>query len=134
MYVLTIWLGSTIIFAIPRLVPGDPVAGMISRMSQSGARIENSAEIIAAWRARFGLDSPMPLQYVRFLRNSITFDLGYSLAQFPATVQDMVAQALPWTIGLLAIATAISFIVGNLIGALMAWRATPSKLRSGCQR
>ena len=35
MYVLTVWLGSTVIFAIPRLVPGDPVSAMISRMSQS---------------------------------------------------------------------------------------------------
>ena len=129
MYVLTVWLGSTLIFAIPRLVPGDPVSAMISRMSQSGARVENSGEIIAAWRARFGLDAPIPVQYVRFLKNSITFDLGYSLAQFPATVQEMVAQALPWTIGLLALATLISFTVGNLIGGLMAWRGTPVWVR-----
>ena len=129
MYFLTVWLGSTIIFIIPRMVPGDPVAAMISRMEQGGARVENSGAIIEAWRARFGLDAPVPIQYVRFLRNSITFDLGYSLGQFPATVQDMVAQALPWTIGLLALATLISFIVGNLIGALMAWRPTPAWMR-----
>src|SRR5919197_312647 len=129
MYVLTVWLGSTLIFAIPRLAPGDPVGAMISRMSQSGARVENSAEIINAWRVRFGLDAPVPIQYLRFLRNSITFDLGYSLGQFPATVQDMVAQALPWTIGLLTLATLISFVTGNLIGALVAWRPTPAWVR-----
>src|SRR5437660_3685258 len=129
MYFLTVWLGSTIIFIIPRMVPGDPVGAMISRMEQGGARVENSGAIIEAWRARFGLDAPMPIQYLRFLRNSITFDLGYSLGQFPATVQDMVAQALPWTIGLLALATLISFIVGNLIGALMAWRPTPAWIK-----
>jgi peptide/nickel transport system permease protein len=129
MYVLTLWLGSTLIFAIPRLVPGDPVGATVSRMQQGGARVENSGAIIEAWRARFGLDAPVPIQYLRFLRNSITFDLGYSLGQFPATVQDMVAQALPWTIGLLAVATLISFIIGNLIGALMAWAPTPKLLR-----
>ena len=129
MYFLTVWLGSTIIFIIPRMVPGDPVGAMISRMEQGGARVENSGAIIEAWRARFGLDAPMPIQYLRFLRNSITFDLGYSLGQFPATVQDMVSQALPWTMGLLALATLISFIVGNLIGALMAWRPTPAWMR-----
>lgn len=129
MYFLTVWLGSTIIFIIPRLVPGDPVGAMISRMEQGGARVENSGAIIEAWRARFGLDAPVPIQYLRFLRNSITFDLGYSLGQFPATVQDMVSQALPWTMGLLALATLISFIVGNLIGALMAWRPTPAWMR-----
>jgi peptide/nickel transport system permease protein len=129
MYVLTVWLGSTLIFAIPRLVPGDPVGAMVSRMQQGGTRVENSGAIIAAWRVRFGLDAPIPIQYVRFLRNSITFDLGYSLGQFPATVSDMVAQALPWTIGLLAVATVISFIIGNLIGALMAWAPTPRWVR-----
>jgi peptide/nickel transport system permease protein len=129
MYVLTVWLGSTIIFIIPRMVPGDPVSAMVSRMSQSAGRISNSAEIINAWRARFGLDAPIPIQYLRFLKNSITFDLGYSLSQFPATVSGMIEQALPWTIGLLMMATLISFILGNLIGALMAWGPTPKWLK-----
>jgi peptide/nickel transport system permease protein len=126
MYLLTVWLGSTIIFIIPRLVPGDPVAAMIGRMSESGARVENSAALINAWRARFGLDAPVPIQYLNYLRNAVTLDMGYSLAHFPATVRDMVAQAVPWTIGLLALATVISFILGNLIGALMAWAPTPA--------
>jgi peptide/nickel transport system permease protein len=129
MYVLTVWLGSTIIFIIPRMVPGDPVSAMISRMSQASGRVSNSAEIINAWRARFGLDAPIPLQYLNFLKNSVTFDLGYSLSQFPATVSGMVGQALPWTIGLLAMATVISFTLGNLIGALLAWGPTPKWLR-----
>jgi peptide/nickel transport system permease protein len=129
MWVLTIWLGSTIIFSIPRMVPGDPVAAMVGRMSQAAGRVENSAEMINAWRARFGLDAPVPIQYLRFLKNSVTFDLGYSLGQFPETVGEMVAQAVPWTMGLLAMATVISFILGNLIGALMAWAPTPRLLR-----
>src|ERR671932_1094477 len=116
MYVLTVWLGATLIFVIPRLSPGDPIAGMISRMSAQAGKIENSAAIIEAWRARFGLDAPQYVQYLRFLRNSLTFDLGYSLTQFPARVTDMIADALPWTLGLLTIATLISFALCNLIG------------------
>jgi peptide/nickel transport system permease protein len=129
MYVLTVWLGSTIIFTIPRLVPGDPVAAMVGRMSQSAGRVENSAELINSWRARFGLDAPVPIQYLNYLRNALTLDMGYSLAHFPATVRDMVAQAVPWTVGLLALATVISFILGNLIGALMAWAPTPGWIK-----
>ncbi len=128
-YLLTVWLGSTIIFIIPRLVPGDPIAAMVARMTQQAGRVENSAELINAWRARFGLDQPAPIQYVQYLRNALTFDLGYSLAHFPATVSDLVAQALPWTVGLLALATVISFILGNLIGALMAWAPTPGWIK-----
>ena len=130
MYVLTIWLGSTLIFLIPRLVPGDPIAAMVTRMQQQAGYVENSAEIIAAWRARFGLDAPLPIQYLRFLRNSVTLDLGYSLTQFPTKVTEQISQSLPWTVGLLALATIISFVLGNIIGALMAWRRTPRTLKS----
>ena len=42
--------------------------------------------MIAAWRARFGLDAPLYIQYLHFLRNTVTFDLGYSLTQFPVRV------------------------------------------------
>src|SRR5919197_1257890 len=94
MYVLTVWLGATLIFIIPRLAPGDPIAAMVSRMQNQAGHVENSAAIIEAWRARFGL-----------------------------------AAALPWTIGLLALATLISFVIGNLIGALMAWRPAPALVR-----
>jgi len=130
MYVLTIWLGSTLIFLIPRLVPGDPIAAMVTRMQQQAGYVENSAEIIAAWRARFGLDAPLPIQYLRFLRNSVTLDLGYSLTQFPTKVTEQISQSLPWTVGLLALATIISFVLGNIIGALMAWRSTPRTVKS----
>jgi len=130
MWFLTIWLGTTIIFFVPRLAPGDPVAGMISRMIAQSGYIENAADLIETWRARFGLDDPWPVQYVRYISNSLRFDLGYSLANFPSRVEDMVAQALPWTIGLLLVATLISFVVGNTIGALMAWERTPEWIRS----
>jgi peptide/nickel transport system permease protein len=126
MFFLTVWLGATLIFFIPRFAPGDPIASMVSRMSQQGGRIENAAQIIEAWRARFGLDAPLHIQYLRFLGNILRLDFGYSLAAFPATVTELIASSLPWTIALLSIAIAISFIVGNTIGAVIAWRRTPN--------
>jgi peptide/nickel transport system permease protein len=125
LFLLTIWLGSTIIFLVPRLAPGDPVSAMVTRMMAQGAQIENSAAIIEAWRARFGLDDPLYIQYFKYLGNIIRFDLGYSLSSFPSKVEDLVGQSLGWTVGLLLIATLISFIGGNTVGALMAWRNTP---------
>ena len=130
MFLLTVWLGTTLIFIIPRLAPGDPVAAMVGRMSAQGARIENSAEMIASWRARFGLDAPWHVQYLRYLRNVVTFNLGYSMAYFPTEVEDMAARSMPWTIGLLFLATIMSFILGNTIGALLAWRRTPRTLKT----
>jgi peptide/nickel transport system permease protein len=129
MFLLTVWLGATLIFFIPRLAPGDPVAAMVSRLTAQSGYIENAGELIDRWRARFGLDGPLYIQYFRYLGNILTFDLGYSLASFPSKVGEMVGRALPWTIGLLFIAVLISFVIGNAIGAVLAWRRTPEWLK-----
>jgi len=130
MFLLTVWLGATIMFIIPRLAPGDPVQAMIGRMISEGVTVQNSEEIISAWRERFGLDKPLPVQYLRYLYNTFTFNTGYSLAFFPSRVDDLVARAMPWTVGLLTVATLISFLLGNAIGALLAWRGTPRIVRT----
>lgn len=129
MFVLTIWLGLTLMFIVPRLAPGDPVSSMVSRLISQAGNVENSEQIIQAWRARFGLDAPIYVQYSRYLYNSFRFDLGYSMAFFPSKVEDMVVRAMPWTLGLLSMATLISFVVGNTIGALLGWRGTPRSLK-----
>ena len=128
-FLLTVWLGATLIFFIPRLAPGDPITAMIAQMSYQGETIENSAELIEVWRNRFGLDGPLHIQYLKYLKNITTFELGYSLSSFPVSVQTLVSRALPWTLGLLSISIIISFIIGNIIGALMAWKITPYLLK-----
>lgn len=129
MFLLTVWLGATVLFIIPRLAPGDPVTAMVTRMMQR-SYVEDAQAIITAWKARFGLEAPLGIQYLRYMFNLVRGDLGYSLAFFPTTVGEMIADALPWTIGLLFVATVISFILGNLVGALMGWRGTPNWLRN----
>jgi peptide/nickel transport system permease protein len=130
MYIFTIWLGATMVFIVPRLAPGDPVTAMVTRMMQSQNRVENAQEIIDSWKERFGLNDPMPVQYLRYMRNVVTFDYGYSLARFPTTAWEVIRPALPWSLGLLSLATIISFSVGILLGALMGWRKTPRWLQT----
>jgi len=129
MFLLTVWLGTTLIFIIPRLAPGDPVQAMIGRLINEGTNVENADEMIASYRERFGLDDPIYIQYLKYIYNAITFNNGYSLAFFPSQVDGMISRALPWTVGLLMIALIFSFIIGNTIGALLAWRRTPRTLR-----
>ena len=130
MFFLTIWISMTILFIIPRLAPGDPVAAMVSRMTAQGGFIENSDQLIAAWRAKFGLDRPLVVQYFSYFKNMLTLDFGYSLAYFPVPALSLIREALPWTLGLLSTATLLSFLIGNIIGALMAWRNTPRAARA----
>lgn len=130
MFVFTVWASATIIFFVPRLAPGDPISAMVTRLTSQQGTVTGSAQLIQAWRDRFGLDDPMYVQYLRYLRNLVTFDFGYSLSQFPITVGSMVGNAIGWTLGLLLSATALSFLIGTLIGALMAWRRSPRLLKA----
>jgi peptide/nickel transport system permease protein len=129
-FFLTIWIAATIIWAIPRLAPGDPISAMVGRMIRSSGYVENSEKIIEGWKERFGLNDPLPVQYLRYLNNIIHLDFGYSLAYFPTTVNEIIAQALPWTLGLLLVAVTITFFIGNFLGAIMVWRNTPRLVKS----
>jgi len=128
-FFLTIWIAATIIWIIPRIMPGDPVSAMVNRMVRNAGYVENSDKIIAGWKERFGLNDPLPVQYVRYLGNIIHLDFGYSLAYFPTPVNDIIGLALPWTLGLLLIATFITFLLGNFLGAIMVWRGTPRLIK-----
>ena len=130
--VLTVWLAATLIFVIPRLMAGNPVAAMVGKISlQSGSAANGHAGgLIAEWNARFGLHDPVIVQYLLYLKNSLTFNFGFSITNFPATVNQLIGTALPWTLSLMFLATVIAFVAGSGIGALMAWRGTPSAIRS----
>ncbi len=128
-FLLIIWVASTLNFIIPRLAPGDPIGAILGQMQVQGATVANSAEIIALFRERFGLDDPIHIQYFKYLWSLARFDLGYSIAFFPATVTDIVSNALPYTIGLLAVTTLITFTLGVFAGALLVWHTTPRMAR-----
>ena len=129
MYLLTIWLGSTLIFVIPRLARGDPITEMVTRLSLDSGYIENADKLIASWKARFGLDDPIHVQYFRYWGNVFQLDFGYSLAHFPTGAMELVRPALPWSLGLLTVATVLSFTIGVTVGSLMGWRRTPRWLQ-----
>jgi peptide/nickel transport system permease protein len=128
-FLLTIWVSATIIWIIPRLSPTDPIAVMVAGMSSEGTFVEDSEAIIESWRERFGLNDPVPIQYLKYLRNLITLDFGYSVANFPSTVSSIIGEALPWTLGLLVVALFITFFFGNFIGAIMVWTKTPQLIK-----
>jgi len=126
---LTIWLSASIIFIIPRLAPGDPISAMVSRISQQSGTVEGADDMVRVWREKFGLDDPLPVQYVRYLGNLLTLDFGYSMYAFPTSVGELIGRALPWTIGLLSVALVLTFFIGNFLGAILAWRRTPGLVK-----
>jgi peptide/nickel transport system permease protein len=119
-YFLVIWLGITMVFFIPRLIPNDPVMRMIDQMRARGSTLEPGTMdgIIHDLTVMYGLEGSWLDQYGDFWVRLAHGDLGVSFFQFPAPVSDLIARALPWTLGLLLTTTAISWIFGNIIGGL----------------
>lgn len=119
-YFLVIWLGITVVFFIPRLTPNDPVIKMIDAMQARGSTLEPGAMdgIIEDLTRMYGLEGSWGDQYIDFLGRLLTGDFGVSFFQFPTRVNKLIATALPWTLSLLLTTTAISWILGNIIGGL----------------
>ena len=129
--VMVIWAASTIVFFIPRLSDTNPIRERFAELARSGGFSPGDLEkIIASYTEQFGLNDPLWQQYWEYLGNIIRLDFGYSLNRYPTTVLELIMQAIPWTLGLLLVTTILSFIIGNLLGAISAWPRAPRWLRS----
>ena len=119
-YVLVIWLGITVVFLIPRITPNDPVMSMIGMMRARGSTLEPGAMdgIIRDLTEMYGLEGSWLDQYWAFWGRLFRGDFGVSFFQFPTSVNQLIATALPWTLGLLLTTLLISWISGNIIGGL----------------
>lgn len=121
----TIMISITVVFFVPRLVPGDPMGAIFIKLAQMGANV-GGTQLVEEYKRRFGLDKPLLEQYVSYLRELLQGNLGYSIASFPSHVADLLLSALPWTIGLLLLTTLVSWTLGSLLGAVVGWRGRKS--------
>jgi peptide/nickel transport system permease protein len=131
LFLVVVWAAASVNFFVPRLGTGrDPIREKLGQlMATGGLRQEGVEAMVAAYQAKFGLDKPLLVQYGNFLSDTARLDFGYSLANYPTRVTQMIGNALPWTIGLLLIATLMGFAAGTLLGALVAWPRSPPWLR-----
>jgi peptide/nickel transport system permease protein len=118
-YAIAAWVAITLNFLIPRLMPGNPVEVLFSRIKH-----QISPQAVQAISLAFGLNTQQGLfgQYLTYLNQLFHGNLGVSVTYFPATVASVLRTALPWTIALVGIATVLSFAVGTLLGIVSAWR------------
>jgi len=129
-FLIVIWMASTLNFLIPRLAPVDPVRErLLQAVSFGGAGKTDMEKVVASYERRFGLDQPIWRQYLRYMGDIVRLDFGISIANFPARVTDIILRALPWTMGLLTLATLLAFALGTLLGAFIAWPKAPGSLQ-----
>lgn len=120
LYVAVLFIGLTITFFLPRLMPTNPIDGYIGQIQAraSGALTADAiVELRASLEELYGLKGDLFSQYVSYLERVIfRFDFGPSFTFYPQPVSTMVINALPWTLCLLLTSTVIAWILGNLVG------------------
>jgi len=129
-FLLIAWLAATLNFFLPRLTGQDPVRVKLLQQAQLGGHVQAGIdEMVKEYDRRFGLDRPLWAQYLTFLGNAARLDFNYSIANYPRTVNAMIAEALPWTVALLGTTTLVSFALGTFLGALLGWPRAPRWMR-----
>jgi peptide/nickel transport system permease protein len=108
-----LFLFSIVVFAVLRLVPGDPATAMLG--------LEATPEAVAEIREEMGLDRPIYVQYARWLEKVVRGDFGVSWRS-QQTVESLIVRRLPATIELTIGATLIGVLIALPLGVLSGLR------------
>ena len=124
----SLWFLVTLVFAfilnfmLPRLMPGDPIAGIIARMAQGMSDAAGLQATYENYTELFGLNEPILQQFFIYVNNVLHGDFGYSIAQYPRTVAAVISSSIWWTVILQLPAIAVGWLIGNFLGAIAAYR------------
>lgn len=113
--VIMLWGVATIVFILTKLIPGDPTVANLSQ------RALNDPEIVAAYKAKYGLDEPLIVQYFMYLGNLLHLDLGTSIRTNNPVLSEL-ARCYPATIELALFSIILAAIFGILFGVISAIR------------
>jgi peptide/nickel transport system permease protein len=117
-YLAALWAAVTLNFLIPRLIPGDPAQALIARFQG-----DVDPQSIHALEILFGVShESLWTQYWQYLWNLLHGDLGLSITFYPSSVAQVIADYLPWTLGLVGLSVIISSLLGTLLGIIIAWK------------
>lgn len=115
-HALILWVALTLNFALPRLMPGSPLA-LLAGADVAALTPEERAGLLAD----AGLDRSLPVQYGRYLADLARGDLGYSY-QRSQPVSRVLAERLPWTLLLTGSSQIVSLLLGMGLAVLAAQR------------
>src|SRR5690348_14916887 len=120
-YLFATWVALTLTFLLPRLMPGDPIGGVLQHLSP--AQIESNPGIIQTYRTLLGGgNQSIWSAYWQYLHRVATLNFGISTSNYPTKVSAVVAHTLPYSIVLVGIAFVLAFVLGTAIGMVSAWR------------
>src|ERR1700687_29858 len=114
LFLIVVWVSATINFVLPRLSGGNAIRDTLIRQAASGGYVQTNIDQMSAENDKdSGLDKPLVEQYAIYLWNISHLDFGFSMSAYPMRVSTLMASALPWTLALLGLSTAIAFVLGH---------------------
>ncbi|GAL32610.1 (GlcNAc)2 ABC transporter permease component 1 [Vibrio maritimus] len=117
-YLVALLVAATINFIIPRAMPGDPVTMMFAN-----ATVQVTPERIAAMKELLGfVDGNYFVQYLHYMKNILSWELGTSIKYFPLSVNSLLGSAFGWSLFLAGTAVILSFSIGSVLGIFAAWK------------
>jgi peptide/nickel transport system permease protein len=122
-YLATYFIALSIIFAVIRLMPGNPILQLVARLVSGRGHaggFSSVDKLYLLFLQEFGLDRPVHEQFFVYMQNMLTFKFGTSIMYYPSTVWDVIRASLPWSLILLLPSIIVGFIVGNYLGAIAA--------------
>jgi peptide/nickel transport system permease protein len=108
-------------FILPRLMPGDPVAGIVAKLAQGMTNTTGIQAIYQQYADLFGTNKPLLTQFFLYVRNVVHGNFGFSFSQYPRTVVDVLKSSIWWTVALQFPAIIVGWLIGNILGALAAY-------------
>jgi len=126
LFIVVVWVAATVNFVLPRLSGGNAIRSALLQQAAQGGYVQGNIDaMVAEFDKEFGLDKPLWQQYLTYLWDISHLEFGFSMANYPTRVSTLMGNALPWTLALLGVSTAIAFSLGVFLGGLMAWPKTP---------
>lgn len=120
MSVFTVYAVITFTFVLIRYMPGGPMDYMVANLLNQGLSPDRARELAATY-IQVNPDQPMHIAYINYLIDVLTGNLGTS-TWYDRPVTTIILEALPWTVFVMTVSLILSFILGILTGALMAYR------------
>ena len=117
----TVFVVTTFIFFLVRLLPGNPIEQMVNFLINTQGLSMKEANDQAAALYAIDLNQPIYQQYIEYLGKTLRGDLGYSLLSQGTPVTAIILKFLPWTIFSVGIGLLLSFVAGMGLGMLMAY-------------
>ncbi|AIY90904.1 peptide ABC transporter, permease protein [Geoglobus acetivorans] len=114
MVIPTVLILLTLVFFIMRILPGDPISAMV------GQKVP--AEVLERMREEAGLNKPLVIQYIDYLKGVFTGDLGNSMIWGRRPVMEEIMDRFPATLELTVFGFTISVLLGVLTGSIAAFR------------